>query len=599
MLSPEDQVTSASTCHYSVLWSALRISRVTCASVRRVSEDSAIVQCETTRLCHAMNTLVVVFVAVVVESLLGRGATGAALGGRHRRHLGSRRHIARLQDTVDQLLLRHEIDHILITNLQKAVEELQAERKNPSFKSPLQDLSSWAETPLGASVQMMEAEGRALDALGKRVAEVRGTMTEALEAEEHRDDLTQLRQELAYLRSEVQRLKETRASDSLSSAAHAHAQEQREAVTAAWVVDNIRRLQDSVVELQQSLNVTQAMHDKQEVESRLLTVTKDVSALRGTLAAVTSKAEAAAATTEALQEELTRTAEDFHRSAGQIGSLSTEVSSIREDFNDLLTALPEGTVAGIPASPASQGTKKDAAGGAAEDVALVVARASQARQVQRISAVEQRAEKLDFALTRVQKKVSSLSSGSVNDERLAEVAEAERQLETKVEAATTGVGEVRSSSVQLMAALEALEARMEKEVAEVKQEVAKLEFTVAESVAERQSGQDDARVAHDDTSALRTDLQAVSRRLDQLTLKIATLEGRKMEDEVAVAQCHTQHLTLDLRLSDTLARLQEVEERLRRSRSRGGHNHYLRPWKDVAEEAQEGKKLRRNYSPSG
>lgn len=37
--------------------------------------------------------------------------------------------------------------------------------------------------------------------------------------------------------------------------------------------------------------------------------------------------------------------------------LSFQVSSIREDFNDLLTALPEGTVAGIPASPASQGSQ--------------------------------------------------------------------------------------------------------------------------------------------------------------------------------------------------------------------------------------------------
>lgn len=61
----------------------------------------------------------------------------------------------------------------------------------------------------------------------------------------------------------MQHLKESRASESVSSAAHAQAQAQREAVTAAWVVENVRRLQDSVVELQQSLNVTQAMHDKQ------------------------------------------------------------------------------------------------------------------------------------------------------------------------------------------------------------------------------------------------------------------------------------------------------------------------------------------------
>lgn len=53
--------------------------------------------------------------------------------------------------------------------------------------------------------------------------------------------------------------------------------------------------------------------------------------------------------------------------------------------------------------------KAAAGGGAAEEVAVVVARASQARQAKRISVVEERAEKLDFALTRVQKKVSDAS----------------------------------------------------------------------------------------------------------------------------------------------------------------------------------------------
>lgn len=64
-------------------------------------------------------------------------------------------------------------------------------------------------------------------------------------------------------RSELQRVKETKASDAMVSAAHTQAQEQREAVTAAWMVDNVKRLQNSVVDLQQALNVTQAMHDKQ------------------------------------------------------------------------------------------------------------------------------------------------------------------------------------------------------------------------------------------------------------------------------------------------------------------------------------------------
>lgn len=65
----------------------------------------------------------------------------------------------------------------------------------------------------------------------------------------------------------------------------------------------------------------------QEVESRLTVVTKDLSVVRGSLAAVTSKAEAAEALSASLQEELTRTSEDMRRTAGQAGALSTEVST--------------------------------------------------------------------------------------------------------------------------------------------------------------------------------------------------------------------------------------------------------------------------------
>ncbi|XP_042205678.1 paramyosin-like [Homarus americanus] len=542
--------------------------------------------------------LTTVMVAMVLVALLGHSATGAALQQQHQhRHQRRRDHVAHLQDTVDRLLLQQKIDRILLDNLQKAVHDIQNSKISVGGGS--HDAPTEAESTFSASIKVVEAEGLALATLGERVKEMRGTMTEAIQSEEHRDDMTQLRQELSYLRSEVQRLKATRASEGEASAAHVQAQEQRESVTAAWAVDNVRRLQDSVAELQQSLNVTQAFHDKQEVESRLLVLTKDVSALRGTLAAVTSKAEAAAATSTALQEELTRMADDQHRMAGQVGALSTEVTSIREDFNDLLKALPEGTVAGTPVSSSPPGDKK-AVGGATEGVVAAVARASQGRQAKRISALEQRADSFDFALTRSQKKLSSLSPGSGSDERLAEVAEAERQLETKVEAATTGVGEVKSSSVKLLAALEDLEARLEKEVTEMKQEVAKLEFTVAQSAAERQNGEDDARVAHDDTSALRTDLQAVSRRLDQLNLKTAAIEGRKLDDEVSVAQCRTQQLTLDLRMNDTLERLQHVEERLRRSHAQGGHSHYLRPWRDSVDDTlREVKRKRRDLSPSG
>ncbi|XP_066979760.1 myosin-14-like [Macrobrachium rosenbergii] len=492
------------------------------------------------------------------------GAKAASLHAR--RHPRTRGHVARLQDTVDQLLLRQKTDHILLNNLQKAVQELQNRRMGEASEEGGDGGSRLPKT--SRVLASVEAEGLVLSALGDRMKEMRGTLTEALEAEERQDDITILRQELAYLRSEVQRLKSARATESEASAAQVKAHEQREAVTATWVADNIKRLQDSVVDLQQSLNVTQAMHDKQEVESRLLTVTKDVLALRGTMAGVTSKAEAAAATSKTLQEDLARNSEDLHHAMGQVAAVRTEVTSLREDFNDLLTALPEGTMAGAP----SEGQSKEKApvkskGRISAGIAEVVGKAAQARLIDRIASLENKADQLDFALSHTQKQLSLIAPVSNNDERLAELTESERQLETRVEAAATGLGEVKTSSVQLLAALDALEARVEKGISEVKQEVAKLEFTVAQSSAERKNQEKDDQTVHDDTEALRADLQVVSKHLDQLVLKTAHLEGQRLEAEVSEAQCRTQHLTLDIKLNDILDRLTSVEEHFEKSTS--------------------------------
>ena len=54
---------------------------------------------------------------------------------------------------------------------------------------------------------------------------------------------------------------------------------------------------------------------------------EDVSALRRSLAGVTSKAESAAAATEVLQEEQQRTASQTHTAESQILSMRTEVSN--------------------------------------------------------------------------------------------------------------------------------------------------------------------------------------------------------------------------------------------------------------------------------
>ncbi|MPC16976.1 hypothetical protein E2C01_009820 [Portunus trituberculatus] len=228
-------------------------------------------------------------------------------------------------------------------------------------------------------------------------------------------------------RSEVKHLKESREAENRKNLAHSQTQQQREAVTAAWVVDNVRRLQDAVVDLQQAFNVTTAMHDKQEVESRLLVVSRDLGALRGSLAAVTSKAEAAAATVTALQEELTSLTQDSHRSAGKVATLEMKVSSIHEDFNDLLVSLPEGLVSGGHTQHSAKPT-----------------------QVQ--------SSKAATVTTATEKQVRG------------------RRLEPRVEAVETDLGKVQASSMQLMSMLEALEARVERDVGEVRQEVAKLEY---------------------------------------------------------------------------------------------------------------------------
>lgn len=350
--------------------------------------------------------LVCVFCAVALGS---RSVEGVAVPHPHRH-----KRLQHLQEVVDRLVIRQRTDHILINNLQKAVLEAQE--------------GVWPER-----AGRVQGERRALSDLKDAVDEVRGSVNLVLEEQHRADEILELRQELAALRSEVKHLKESREAENRKNLAHSQTQQQREAVTAAWVVDNVRRLQDAVVDLQQAFNVTTAMHDKQEVESRLLVVSRDLGALRGSLAAVTSKAEAAAATVTALQEELTSLTQDSHRSAGKVATLEMEVSSIREDFNDLLVSLPEGIISGGHTQHS-------------------------AKPIQILSGK------------------AATGTEHVKGQRL----------EPRVEAVETGLGEVQASSMQLLAMLEALEARVERDVGEVRQEVAKLEYKMT-------STQDDSK----------------------------------------------------------------------------------------------------------
>lgn len=121
--------------------------------------------------------MALVFVFATV-ALGGEEVRAVTLPHPHRHH-----RLQHLQEAVDRLLLRQRTDHILITNLQKAVREAQ-------------ERDVWPAKP----VKEVEEDGRVLAHLMERVEEVRGSVNLVLEDEQRRDDILELRQELALLR---------------------------------------------------------------------------------------------------------------------------------------------------------------------------------------------------------------------------------------------------------------------------------------------------------------------------------------------------------------------------------------------------------------
>ena len=100
-------------------------------------------------------------------------------------HAHPHRHqrLQHLQEAVDRLILRQRTDHILISNLQKEV-----------MRAQQRDL--WNPRP----ATVVEEEKRVLTRLTEKVDEVRGSVNLVLEEEHRRDDILELRQEVALLR---------------------------------------------------------------------------------------------------------------------------------------------------------------------------------------------------------------------------------------------------------------------------------------------------------------------------------------------------------------------------------------------------------------
>lgn len=396
-----------------------------------------------------------IYVSTVTLALCCEAVSAKAVPQLHRyRHERSHRRYQHLQDLVDRLDLRQKTDHILITNLQEALKEVQERGADFTREKDMK--------------KALKNEGATLHFEENRERE-RDTTIEANE-QERRDEILLLRQEIAALRSEVRVLKAERAVESQHRSAHSLQQEHREALTASWVVENVRRLQDAVVELQEAINVTTALHEKQEVESRLLVVGRDLSALRSSLSSVTSKAEAAMATVETVREELVRTAKDSNHASGKVDELGLELSWMREEFNGLLSALPDGlTVRGLNTTTKDSIISSNEA--AVDEKGSTPRDSGPSALLQKVkNAMQPLRDDLDSSVTALEHIRTAPQAPSPPKEGV--------QLEERVKATESGLGEVRASSIQLLEALETLETQVERGVAEVRQEVAKLEYKV-------------------------------------------------------------------------------------------------------------------------
>ncbi|CAL4203174.1 unnamed protein product, partial [Meganyctiphanes norvegica] len=130
------------------------------------------------------------------------------------------------------------------------------------------------------------------------------------------------------------------------------------------------------------------------------------------------------------------------------------------------------------------------------------------------------------------------------------IAEKEHQAKLQLEETRVGLAEVRSSSVQLMASLEALESRVDRGLREVRSEVAKLEFTVGKTEASQSYNMERSK-DHiiDDSLALKSQIHTHQQHIDQLVLKVAQMQTKSVEEHAYEAICKANFTSLDVRIA--------------------------------------------------
>lgn len=128
-----------------------------------------------------------IYVSTVTLALCCEAVSAKAVPQLHRyRHERSHRRYQHLQDLIDRLDLRQKTDHILITNLQKALKEVQ-ERGGDFTRE--KDVKKALKNEGGATLHFEEENG-----------ERQRDPTIEVNEQERRDEILLLRQEIAALR---------------------------------------------------------------------------------------------------------------------------------------------------------------------------------------------------------------------------------------------------------------------------------------------------------------------------------------------------------------------------------------------------------------
>ncbi|XP_076039744.1 scabrous [Oratosquilla oratoria] len=565
-----------------------------------------------------------------------------------------------LQEQVDALLLRQRTDRITIHNLQQRVSHLQNVEYQPTLvednlqepqlpttspsTTPLDSTSSstpstqstLATPPTGLSeeeeveeegqgglgsrwtLKELEEERKVLRQLEEEVRSLRVTLREAVGLKEREmqveDDQEEIKNELDYIRSELKSLKsQISAQESKTKGDQNTAR--REHLTSTWMVDNLKQVQANLVDLQEAFNVSKALHDKQETESHMQLLLKDVAELQKGLTGLESRIVSAEATAEVLQQETSQAARTAHHNTATIVANQERMNSLQSEWSDLLSLLPEkvstasSTTSGHQHLPDEEQRddpmeEADPPRGHRDHrrqhhstrmevvhlkEQLSASTATQKVVLQRLRKMEEMVESLDFALRHVQQDVallkastsSSSTSSSTSDnleddlktsqkKRLDALEETTILLEKhlgEIESSVKGLGDMHSSSMQLFHAVEELEDHLDSSVTEVRKEVAKLEFSLSQISSEQDVLKEEQKESYVLIKSLRKDTVHAKHNLDLLNLKMATLETEALNLTLQDCKANNEEETQRIRFNETRTHFRALEQQLRAHRA--------------------------------